>query len=100
MEHRYAVAIPQFFVDYDESPIAHHRPDPYYKHNGYVIPREATVKGQTLFLRVGLEDETIAGQLFVFMYRIMYGAKAVLDVLAEYNRSEVLSTFGPTVLRE
>jgi hypothetical protein len=79
--NEYGVAIPLFYVDskrLQESSIK-------YKTKDYIIPRESKVNGQTLLLRVGIEDEKRAGQFFAFMYRIMYGSQMVASVLADYN---------------
>ena len=81
-EMKYGVAIPQFYVDYDisqESSI---------KIKNYIIPQVTTVKGQTLLLRNDLDDEKVAGQLFAFMYRVMYGSSML--------RSAILGCNGPS----
>jgi len=86
----FSVAIPQFYVDYDSghslTDNTTNKPCPFYKRNGYVIPRETTVKGNLLLLRDQVEDETTAGKFFAFLYRILYGSKAVSDVLADYGQ--------------
>ena len=95
-ERSFGVAIPQFYVDRDSLSVSKSSQEAHlsYTRNGHIVPREATVRGQLLLLRVGIDDEKVAGQFFAFMYRIMYGAKAVLDVLAEDNQNDMLSTFG------
>ena len=34
---------------------------------------------------IGIDDEEVAGKLFSFVYRVMYGAVAASDVVAERN---------------
>jgi len=72
-ESSYAVAIPEFRVDC------------------LTPPNEATVNnGQLCLLRVGIKEEKTAGQLFAFMYRALYGTKALSDVLNE-NQQDLTS---------
>lgn len=59
-----------------------------YKVNDYIIPRETTVNGQRLLIRNDLNDEKVAGQLFAFMYRVMYGYRMTACVVADYEYSE------------
>jgi hypothetical protein len=51
----------------------------------YIIPQPTTVSGQMLLLRNDVDDEKVAGQLFAFMYRIMYGSRMLANALADYN---------------
>ena len=46
-----------------------------------MFPKETTVNGQTLLIRNDINDEEIAGKLFAFMYRILYGSSQVANVL-------------------
>mmetsp|Transcript_9701 Transcript_9701/g.14700 ORF Transcript_9701/g.14700 Transcript_9701/m.14700 type:complete len:655 (-) Transcript_9701:1145-3109(-) len=72
-ESSYAVAIPEFRVDC------------------LTPPNEATVNnGQLCLLRVGMKEEKTAGQLFAYMYRALYGTKALSDVLKE-NQQDLTS---------
>ncbi len=69
-ESSYAVAIPEFRVDC---------PKP---------PKAATVNnGHLCLLRVGIETEQIAGQLFAYMYRVLYGTQALSDALKDTNKT-------------
>ncbi len=71
-ESNYAVGIPEFRVDC------------------LAPPKAATVNnGQLCLLRVGIKEEKTAGQLFAYMYRAMYGAKALSVALED---SEHVST--------
>ena len=59
-----------------------------YKVNDYIIPRETTVNGQRLLIRNDLNDEKAAGQLFAFMYRVMYGSRMTACAVADYEYSD------------
>jgi len=75
----FGVTIPQFYVKCDwSSQIERTR-------GGHILPKAATVNGRPLLVRIGIDDEAIAGKLFSFMYRVLYGADAVSDILAERN---------------
>ena len=74
----FGAAIPQFYVGSCEWSSKVERTS-----TGYIVPRIATVNGQPLLLRIGIDDENVAGKLFSFCYRIMYGSDAVSDILAD-----------------
>ena len=72
-ESSYAVAIPEFRVDCSTP------------------PKAATVNnGQLCLLRVGIKEEQTAGQLFAYMYRALYGTKALSDALKD-NQQDLTS---------
>jgi len=73
----FGVTLPQFYVKCDWSSQVERT------ENGYILPKAATVNGRPLLVRIGIDDEAIAGKLFSFMYRVLYGAEAVSDILAE-----------------
>jgi len=56
------------------------------------LPKVATVSGQPLLLRADVDDEGIAGKLFSFMYRVLYGSDAVSGILRERNSDGTSST--------
>jgi hypothetical protein len=75
-EISFGVVIPQFYVNYEWAiSIIERTP------NGYIIPNAATVHGKPLLLRIGITDEEIAGKLFAFCYRLLYGSDAASDVV-------------------
>ena len=78
---RYGVAIPEFYMDLQDSTI------------DYIIPRETKVNGeeQILLIRDDLTNEVEAGKLFAFMYRICYGSRMVASVLQNYNEPKTVS---------
>lgn len=80
-ERSYAVGMPQFHIvdsDTQKGPV-----EP---------PKEATVNnGQLCLLRVGIKEEKTAGQLFAYMYRILYGTKALSDALKD-NDEDLMVT--------
>jgi hypothetical protein len=47
------------------------------------------VNGKTLLLRVGVDSEEKAGQLFAFLYRVLYGSAAKIAVDSLMNTSVV-----------
>ncbi len=72
-ESNYAVGIPEFRVDY------------------LMPPQAATVNnGQLCLLRVGIKEEKTAGQLFAYMYRVLYGTKA-LSVALKDSKQDLTS---------
>jgi len=85
-EISFGVTIPQFYVNCEwSSEIERTR-------NGHILPKVATVNGQPLLLRIGIDDEDVAGKLFSFMYRILYGSDAVSGILTERNPNSKSST--------
>jgi hypothetical protein len=75
-EISFGVVIPQFYVNYDWAiSIIERTP------NGNIIPNAATVHGKPLLLRIGITDEEVAGKLFAFCYRLLYGSDAASDVV-------------------
>lgn len=75
---KFGVTIPQFYLNCERSSQIERTRD------GYILPKVATVNGRPLLLRIGLVPEE-AGKLFCFMYRLLYGSKAVAGILAERN---------------
>mmetsp|Transcript_16683 Transcript_16683/g.31433 ORF Transcript_16683/g.31433 Transcript_16683/m.31433 type:complete len:125 (-) Transcript_16683:3781-4155(-) len=57
-----------------------------------MFQKVATVSGQPLLLRADINDEYIAGKLFSFMYRVLYGSDAVSGILRETNSDGTSST--------
>ena len=78
-ETSFGAALPEFYVNCEWSSAIERTP------NGHIVPKVATVNGQPLLLRIGIDDEEVAGKLFSFCYRIMYGAVAASDIVAERN---------------
>ena len=75
-EISFGVVVPQFYVNYDWAmSIIEQSP------NENIVPTAATVNGQPLFLRIGITDEEIAGKLFAFSYRLLYGSDAASDIV-------------------
>ena len=54
-------------------------------------PKEATIGGHLCLLSVGIKDEKTAGQLFAYMFRILYGTTALLEAskLASTPRNSI-----------
>jgi len=83
-ERSYAVGMPEFHIMDDDCDDTRKGPTP---------PKEATVNnGQLCLIRVGIKDEKTAGQLFAYMYRILYGTNALSDVLKASNNQDDLTT--------
>ena len=78
-ETSFGAALPEFYVNCEWSSAIERTP------NGHIVPKAATVNGQPLLLRIGIDDEEVAGKLFSFCYRIMYGAVAASDIVAGRN---------------
>ncbi len=78
-ETSFGAAFPEFYVSYEWSSDIERNP------YGRILPKVAKVNGQPLLLRIGIDDEAVAGKLFSFCYRIMYGAVAASDIVAERN---------------
>lgn len=74
-EVSFGVGIPEFYVNCTWSKIER-------TSQGHILPKVATVNGQTLALRIGINDEDVAGKLFSFCYRVLYGSEAVAGILA------------------
>ena len=79
---RFGAGIPQFVVNCDWSSSIERT------QKGHIAPKTATVSGRPLLLRMGIDEEDVAAKLFSFCYRILYGADALSDVLAERNSSK------------
>ena len=68
-----------------------------------LLPQSATVQGRAVLIRSDLPED-VAGKLFAYMYRLMYGAKAVERCLQRTNAlseqasfvQDTLSAFGAT----
>ena len=78
-ETSFGAAFPEFYVNCEWSPAIERTP------KGHIVPKVATVSGRPLLLRIGIDDEEVAGKLFSFCYRVMYGAVAASDIVAERN---------------
>ena len=78
-ETSFGAAFPEFYVNCEWSSAIERTP------KGHIVPKVATVNDRPLFLRIGIDDEEVAGRLFAFAYRVMYGAVAASDVVAEKN---------------
>ncbi len=78
-ETSFGAAFPEFYVNCEWSSAIERTP------KGHIVPKVATVNDRPLLLRVGIFDEEVAGKLFSFCYRVMYGAVAASDVVAERN---------------
>jgi hypothetical protein len=78
-ETSFGAAFPEFYVDCEWSSEVERTP------NGHILPKVARVNGHPLLLRTGIDDEEVAGKLFSFCYRIMYGTVAASDIVAERN---------------
>eukprot|EP00562_Extubocellulus_spinifer_P014707 CAMPEP_0178571116 /NCGR_PEP_ID=MMETSP0697-20121206/17453_1 /TAXON_ID=265572 /ORGANISM="Extubocellulus spinifer, Strain CCMP396" /LENGTH=1459 /DNA_ID=CAMNT_0020205627 /DNA_START=152 /DNA_END=4532 /DNA_ORIENTATION=- len=63
-----------------------------------LLPQSATVKGRTVLIRHDLTED-VAGKLFAFMYRLLYGAKAVERCLQRTNALSEQATFTQDTLR-
>lgn len=63
-----------------------------------LLPQSATVKGRTVLIRHDLTED-VAGKLFAFMYRLLYGAKAVEICLRRTNALSEQATFAQDTLR-
>ncbi len=79
LEISFGAAFPEFYVNCEWSSEIERTP------NGHILPKVAKVNGQPLLLRIGIDDEELAGKLFSFCYRIMYGTVAASDIVAERN---------------
>ncbi|KAL9185251.1 hypothetical protein ACHAXT_003028 [Thalassiosira profunda] len=79
---RFGAGIPQFVVNCDWSSSIERT------QKGHIAPKAATVNGRPLLLRTGIDEEEVAAKLFSFCYRIMYGADALSDVLADQISSK------------
>lgn len=81
-ESNYAVGIPEFRLDC------------------LTPPKAATVNnGQLCLLRVGIKEEKTAGQLFAYMYRALYGAKA-LSVASRDSERDLASKVSSGGLKD
>jgi len=82
----FGVTVPQFYVNCEwSSDIERTR-------EGHILPKVATVNGQPLLVRIEIDDEDVAGKLFSFMYRILYGSNAVAGIVAELNSKCIAPT--------
>lgn len=75
-EISFGVVMPQFYVNYEWAMSIIERTP-----NGNIIPNPATVIGQPLLIRIGIIDEEVAGKLFAFCYRLLYGSDAASDIM-------------------
>lgn len=86
---KYGVAIPQFYVDSTKLQNSKIQ----YRVKDYIIPRETMVYGQKLLIRNDIDDRRLAGQLFAFMYRVLYGSKMVASVVSDYGSTSDQEAF-------
>lgn len=74
---KWGVGIPQFYVHRHES-------------NRIIPPKASTVNdGHSFYLRTDVESEELAGKLFAFQYKVMYGRGATAE-------SNAVQDQGPT----
>lgn len=98
----FGVEFPIFIVKYDDAGF----PEPVDGSNEMdpPMPKPATAGGRKVLLRADIAREDVAGQLFAFMFRVMYGEMALNEALALTNggRSsffhDTTSALGATAL--
>jgi hypothetical protein len=95
----FGVAFPRFEVDYAK--FDRKKKTPLSSLN------ESIVNGRPVLLRKDIEREDVAGQLYAFSIRLLYGKKAMEEILKETNDMEsridilhdTLNAFGAVPLR-
>eukprot|EP00978_Attheya_sp_CCMP212_P016900 scaffold44607_cov49-Attheya_sp.AAC.2 len=96
---KFGVAFPRFEVDYAK--FDGKKKTPLSSLNGSIV------NGRSVLLRKDIEREDVAGQLYAFSIRLLYGKKAVEEILKETNDIEsridilhdTLNAFGAVRLR-
>uniref|UniRef100_A0A7S4MQZ1 Uncharacterized protein n=2 Tax=Odontella aurita TaxID=265563 RepID=A0A7S4MQZ1_9STRA len=79
----FGVEFPIFLVKYDDIACL-----PGYNRHSVMdppMPKPATAGGRKVLLRADIARDDVAGQLFAFMFRLLYGDKALSDALIRTN---------------
>jgi len=96
---KFGVELPIFVVDYEFFGYSQNNSGNSDYVKEHPLPKPATIGGRKVFLRTDIAREDIAGQLFSFTYRILYGCKAADDVRTQTNALQNRAGFVVDTLR-
>ena len=91
----FGVEFPVFFFDRDSDTTVNSgiKPSKVSTDQRVPPPKPATIGGKKVLLRTDITEEIVAGQLFAFMYRILFGSMAMDAALSKTNHFRKRSGF-------